>query len=171
MGNLYYNPEKWIGLSATCDKLSIERLKLYWSLYQDGVKLILQGGSDVIKNLLQPNEFDVADFWILPCMVFALIFFAIFVKKMYRSASATTIYNINKQNMETYIYIYFAFLSVRLYPINVKTAEPIGPKLCVVPHVTQGNPRLFFIKSVKFFVCFCLQCIQRENVHNWNRKA
>ena len=29
MGNLYYNPEQWIGLSATCDKLSIERLKLY----------------------------------------------------------------------------------------------------------------------------------------------
>ena len=26
-----------------------------------------------------------------------------------------------------------------LYPINVKTAEPIGPNLCVGPHVTSGK--------------------------------
>ena len=32
-------------------------------------------------------------------------------------------------------HIYFASLSVCLYPINVKTAEPIGPKFCVGPHV------------------------------------
>jgi len=38
-----------------------------------------------------------------------------------------------------YIYIYFACLSVRLYPINVKTAEPIGPKFFVWTHVTQGR--------------------------------
>jgi len=30
-------------------------------------------------------------------------------------------------------------LSVCLYPINVKTAEPIGPKFCVGPHVTPGK--------------------------------
>ena len=30
-------------------------------------------------------------------------------------------------------------LSVCLYPINVKTAEPIGPKFCVRPHVTPGK--------------------------------
>ena len=30
-------------------------------------------------------------------------------------------------------------LSVRLYPMNVKTAEPIGPEFCVGPHVTQGK--------------------------------
>jgi len=35
--------------------------------------------------------------------------------------------------------IYFACLSVCLYPINVKTAEPIGPKFCVGPHVAPGK--------------------------------
>ena len=35
------------------------------------------------------------------------------------------------------LYIYFACLSVGLYPINVKTAEPIGPKFYVRPRVTQ----------------------------------
>ena len=36
-----------------------------------------------------------------------------------------------------YVYIYLSgFLSVCLYSINVKTAEPIGPKLCVGPHMT-----------------------------------
>ena len=36
--------------------------------------------------------------------------------------------------------IYKFALSVCLYPINVKTAEPIGPKFFVVPHVTmQGR--------------------------------
>ena len=38
-----------------------------------------------------------------------------------------------------YLYIYFACLSVRLYSINVKTAEPIGPTFFVGPHVTQGR--------------------------------
>ena len=28
---------------------------------------------------------------------------------------------------------------VRLYPINVKTAEPIGPTFCVGPHMTPGK--------------------------------
>ena len=27
-------------------------------------------------------------------------------------------------------------MSVRLYPINVKTAEPIGSKVCAGPHIT-----------------------------------
>ena len=39
--------------------------------------------------------------------------------------------------------IYFAclsvFLNVCLYPINVKTAELIGPKFCVGPHMTPGK--------------------------------
>ena len=26
-----------------------------------------------------------------------------------------------------------------MYSINVKTAEPIGPKFCVEPHMTQGR--------------------------------
>jgi len=39
----------------------------------------------------------------------------------------------------TYLYINLACLSVCLYPINVKTAEPIGPKFFVGPHVTPGK--------------------------------
>ena len=35
-------------------------------------------------------------------------------------------------------YIYFAWVSVCLYPINVKTAEPIGPKF-VMDRVTPGK--------------------------------
>ena len=34
-----------------------------------------------------------------------------------------------------YIYIYFACLSVRLYPINAETAEPVGPKFCMATHI------------------------------------
>ena len=30
-------------------------------------------------------------------------------------------------------------LSVRLYPINVKTAGLIGPNICVGPHMTPGR--------------------------------
>jgi len=41
------------------------------------------------------------------------------------------------------LYIYFACLSFRLvfYPINVKTAEPIGPKFCLGrgTHMTLGK--------------------------------
>ena len=33
----------------------------------------------------------------------------------------------------------FGCLSVCLYPINVKTAEPIGPKFFVGHHVTTGK--------------------------------
>ena len=40
-------------------------------------------------------------------------------------------------------------LSVRLYPINVKTAEPIGPKFCVGP---QDDPNLkYFCLKVLYF--------------------
>ena len=34
------------------------------------------------------------------------------------------------------IYIYFACLGVCYYPKKVKTAEPIGLKFCVGPHMT-----------------------------------
>jgi len=37
------------------------------------------------------------------------------------------------------LYINLAFLFVCLYPINVKTAEPIRPKFCVGPHVVPGK--------------------------------
>ena len=38
-----------------------------------------------------------------------------------------------------YLYINLACLFVCLYPINVKTAEPIGPKFFVRHHVTTGK--------------------------------
>ena len=40
-----------------------------------------------------------------------------------------------------YILCLSVCLIVRLYPINVKTAEPIGPKFCAGPHMsmTPGN--------------------------------
>ena len=40
-----------------------------------------------------------------------------------------------------YIYVYtlLVWVSVCLYPINVKTAEPIRPKFCVGPRMTTGK--------------------------------
>ena len=77
----------------------------------------------------------------------------------------------------------FACLSVCLiYPINVKTAQPIAPKLCVEPYVAPwkvyewskfqkfaSNKFNFHIilKILDFCFVFVLQCIQRENFHNW----
>ena len=43
---------------------------------------------------------------------------------------------IKKYILRPCLYTYILCLSVPLYPINVKTAEPIGPKLFVDPHVT-----------------------------------
>ena len=62
--------------------------------------------------------------------------------KMYDQRSEI-ILRLNIQiNAYLYLYIYFACLSVRLYPINVKTAEPIGPTFfCVTSH----NPQERFI--------------------------
>ena len=37
------------------------------------------------------------------------------------------------------LYRYMLCWSVRLYPINVKTAEPICPKFCVGPPMTPGK--------------------------------
>ena len=84
-------------------------------------------------------------------------------------------------------------LSVRFYPIIVKTAEPIWPKFCVGPHVTPGkvckwskfqklvsriisfslnfeNHEIFFLNPQTFLFVFVKQCIKRENVHNWKRR-
>jgi len=33
----------------------------------------------------------------------------------------------------------YTFLSVCFYPVNAKTAEPIGTKFCVGHHVTPGK--------------------------------
>ena len=58
--------------------------------------------------------------------------------------------------------INLACLSVCLYPINVKTAEPIGPKFFVGHHVTTGK---VFLNPQNFFF-FVLKCEQKEHVHN-----
>ena len=45
-------------------------------------------------------------------------------------------------------------LSIRLYPINVKTAEPIGPKFCVAPPGTPGKVyELSKSKIIVFKIC------------------
>ena len=89
-----------------------------------------------------------------------------------------------------YLYIKLACLSVRLYPTNVITAEPIGLKFCLGPHGTPGKVyewskiekfvfylkrfqilkiRIFFIyPRNSFFLCFLI--LQWEHVHNWNRR-
>ena len=38
-----------------------------------------------------------------------------------------------------YIYIYLLFLSVCLFPLNVKKTEPIGSKVCVGPRITLSR--------------------------------
>ena len=84
--------------------------------------------------------------------------------------------------------IYFCVhcLYICLNPINVKTAEPIGPKFCVGPHMTPGKVLLsfkywppknqfslnfensqFFIKYSNFSV-FVLQCIQIKSLEYEN---
>ena len=78
--------------------------------------------------------------------------------------------------------------------INVKTAVLIGPKFFVGPHVTQGRymddqmiknlpltkfdfwkifkSTNFFWKSTNYLFCFVfvLQHLQKEHIHNWNRR-
>ena len=72
-----------------------------------------------------------------------------------------------------------------MYSMNVKTAEPIGPKFCVGPHMTpenvyekknsamslqQNSIVIKFRKSTKFFIkfanIFLTFFLLRENVHN-----
>ena len=44
---------------------------------------------------------------------------------------------ISKWNLSIYFLVWvFVWVSFRLYPIKVKTAEPIGPQNFVVPQVT-----------------------------------
>ena len=45
----------------------------------------------------------------------------------------------NRYDMGRSVSIYKFGLSVCLYPINVKMAEPIGPKFFVGHHVTTGK--------------------------------
>ena len=85
-------------------------------------------------------------------------------------------------NKHLSIYIYFACLFVSLCLINIKTAEPIGPKFCLGPSMTTGKVlneykikilkiHEIFYKIRELFACFCctIQCKQRENVDNGNK--
>jgi len=58
--------------------------------------------------------------------------------------------------MKTLLKIYMLCLPVCLYPINVKTAEPIGPTFCVGSHMTPGKVyrRIKLQKKFVFFVRF-----------------
>ena len=88
---------------------------------------------------------------------------------------------IYKFSLSVWVFFFLLWcLFVCLYPINVKTAEPMGPKFFVGHHVTPGkvykrsklkklflkvfylcknfenfeNPRIFLIQSVKFYSWF-----------------
>ena len=91
-------------------------------------------------------------------------------------------------NCFIYISIWLVCLFVCLYPINVKTAEPIEPKFVVGPRVTPWKVYEWsndvknlpltkfnlwkFWKSTIFFykICEICFCLQREHVQNWNRR-
>ena len=45
----------------------------------------------------------------------------------------------------------YVWVSVCLYPINVKTAEPIEPKFCVGPHMTPEKV-YGYSESQDFFI-------------------
>ena len=84
------------------------------------------------------------------------------------------------------IYIYFACLSVCLYPLNVKTAKPIGHKFFVGPRATPGKvygwsnfltfailtkfdfwkfwKSRFFYNIREIFVGFCFFIVHKENM-------
>ena len=87
--------------------------------------------------------------------------------------------------MRIYIYTLLVCLFDCLFPINVKTDEPIGPKFYVgwsmddliFKNLFQTkfyfqkfwiSTNFFFRKSVIFL--FVLHCIQKQNVYKWNRR-
>ena len=53
----------------------------------------------------------------------------------------------------SHLYIYFAWLSVCLYPINVKTNELIRSKFCVGPHMTPR--KVYGCSILQNFFEFC----------------
>ena len=90
----------------------------------------------------------------------------------------------NKACRTFFVYLYIDLaclslsLSVCLYPINVKTAEPIRPKCCMGPHVTSRKN--LYLKVSHFWkilkmcekiswnpqtFCFCFILLQREDAH------
>ena len=76
-----------------------------------------------------------------------------------------TCYLILTSSSSIYILCLSVCLFVCLYPINVKTTEPIGPKFCVGPHVTPGKV-YEWSKSKNlciqvFYSCKILKCAKK----------
>ena len=59
-----------------------------------------------------------------------------------------------------FLYSLFVCLSVCLYPINVKTADPIGSKFCVGPYMTPGK---FY--AVSYVLGFPVDCAKFVYFH------
>ena len=64
-----------------------------------------------------------------------LILFYLFVSKLYIYFACLSLFLFLSNKRQNG----YACLSVCFYPINVKTAEPIGTKFCVGPHVVPGK--------------------------------
>ena len=88
--------------------------------------------------------------------------------------------SLKDQFWEDSLHLYFACLAVYMYPTDVKTAKPIWPKFwgiyALSKYQTLASIVIKFRKSTNFFykIChffvFVLQCIQKENIHSWNRR-
>ena len=62
------------------------------------------------------------------------------------------------------LYIYFPCLGVCWYPINVKTAEPIGPKVFAGPRVKPG--KVYGWSKFQKFVSDKIQYLKILKIHN-----
>ena len=61
------------------------------------------------------------------------------ISSPYRMNPQVAFYKKKHLNLFIYFACFFYFLFVCLYPINDKTAEPIGPKFFVGHHVTTAK--------------------------------
>ena len=82
-------------------------------------------------------------FYINNCILYKIAFITMYVQSFH-----SDIYIVH-----TYIWIFG--LPVCLYPINVKTAEPIGPNIFRATQMTPGKvhvPKILLVISKKMFV-------------------
>ena len=119
---------------------------------------------------ISPQQNSIFIFWksanFFVC--FCLTMYSVYTEKMF------TIEIVGREAHWRTSYIHFTFLSVCLYLINVKTAELIGFKFCVVTHMTPEKVNewskfqklapnkirfSFFENPQTFLFVFVLQCI------------
>ena len=87
----------------------------------------------------------------------------------------------NKRSYDLNLNMHFACLSVHLYPINVKTAEPIGPEFFVGPRLTLGEGLWMIEFSIDIFMsetrvynnqntrlCTQHKCMQEANLSSFS---